>query len=778
MNHKLYPEDWYDIDSATYERTGAIFRTAKKMLGVKMKLHAQNQAEQGDIFLFNHFSRFETFIPQILIHEKTGAYSCAVASGEFFAEENVLSRYLRSVGVFPHDHPRLFPLLAGQIFRGRKVIIFPEGGMVKDRRVMDKKGRYSILSRITGTRRKHHTGAAVLAQGIEVFKATIRNAYCKKEYEQLLRWKEELQLDSLEQLLTAALKPTLIIPSNITFYPIRSSENLLQKGIEFLSSGLSLRQTEELLIEGNIILKDTDMDVRMGAPVDPYQEWNWWDRYLLEMVKDEFTSLDDVFKLHSAPKNWRQRLMRIYFKKSADATRNHYMRSIYANVTINLSHVASSLIMYCVGHDQHSIEKKKFYTVLYASVKKLQNKRHINLHRSLLNPENYIDLIHGVNKRFEHFICVAKDSGLIVEDQESYQFLPKLCADYDIDTIRLENLIAVYNNEAWPIKEVRETAIQAYTKIDKITERELAGWLLEDEHRDLAWEKQHYSKPRFENINQREIADADPSPFLLHPDHSNGKGVLLIHGLLASPAELKDYGEYLQQQGYTVLAIRLKGHGSSPYSLRDKKLEDWHGSVQRGFAILKAYCNKIIVTGFSTGGALALKLAAEQHPEIIGLIVIAVPINFIRKSFALIPFLHGTNKLIKSVSAFEGAKPFIENDAEHPHINYRNTPVKSLFELRRLILSFKDFLPTVTVPSLIIQADNDPIVASSSAEELFNMLGSNVKKIELISADHHGILKDNTENTWGIIDTFMNESLEPLNSPSSLPNPDSVVTNS
>ena len=86
--------------------------------------------------------------------------------------------------------------------------------------------------------------------------------------------------------------------------------------------------------------------------------------------------------------------------------------------------------------------------------------------------------------------------------------------------------------------------------------------------------------------------------------------------------------------------------------------------------------------------------------------------------------------------------------------------MKSLFELRRLILSFKDFLPRVTVPTLIIQADKDPIVASSSAEELFGMLGSNNKTIKMIHAEHHGILKDNTENTWGVIDTFMDESWE------------------
>ena len=209
-------------------------------------------------------------------------YSCAIAAGEFFEEDTVLAKYLRNVGVFPHDHDRLFPLLAAQVLRGRKVIIFPEGGMVKDRRVMDNQGRYSIYSRLTGQRRKQHTGAAVLAQGIEVFKAIIRKAYADKNQAQLLRWKDELQFDSLDQLLTSALKPTLIIPSNITFYPIRSSENLLLTGVELFADNLSLRQTEELLIEGNIMLKNTDMDIRMGTPIEPHKISNWWNRYLLE----------------------------------------------------------------------------------------------------------------------------------------------------------------------------------------------------------------------------------------------------------------------------------------------------------------------------------------------------------------------------------------------------------------------------------------------------------------------------------------------------------------
>jgi hypothetical protein len=125
------------------------------------------------------------------------------------------------------------------------------------------------------------------------------------------------------------------------------------------------------------------------------------------------------------------------------------MAEIYINVTINLSHLASTLIMYCMQNGQHEINKYCFYKTLYIAIKELQNKKGINLHRSLLNPDEYVDLTEGKSKRFEHFICVAETTGLIALYHDNYHFLPKLCEEYDFDTIRMENLIAVYNNDSF-----------------------------------------------------------------------------------------------------------------------------------------------------------------------------------------------------------------------------------------------------------------------------------------------------------------------------------------
>jgi esterase/lipase len=755
MSKTPYPDNWYEIDTTLFHRSVKMISAVTKMLSVKIKIHGDTQVQEGDIFLFNHFARFETFIPQFLIFEQTGAYSCVIASSEFFKGDTLLANYLKKVGAFPHDHPRLFSLLAAHILRGHKVIIFPEGGMVKDHRVLDHQGQYNIYSRITGERRKQHTGAAVLAQGLEFFKTAIRKAYTDKNHAQLVRWKEQLKLDSLDQLLVNALKPTRIIPANITFYPIQTSKNWLSTGVELFTDTLSFRQTEELLVEGNILLKNTDMDIRMGQPIDPYDASPWWTRQLLDAMDTDFSNLDEVFAVNFNPKNLKQRLLSVCFKKNAIATRNQYMKAIYENVTINLSHLAATLIMYCIENGRTSLPRTDFFTALYIAVKHLQHNTTINLHRSLLNPLDYSDLITGTSTRFQHFILAAQDSKLLTEQGDSYQFLPKLLLEQDFDSIRLENLIAVYDNEVEPITAVRDTLINALNTCHDFDKKQLAAWYFEDECRDLIWEYHAYRKSQYDDINSHETAEADPSPFLLTPEHGNGVGVLLIHGLLASPAELKDYGNQLVQQGYTVMGIRLKGHGSSPYALRQQTWEDWYTSVLRGFNILTTHCPRIFVSGFSTGGALALKLASEKHPEIIGVSATAVPIKFMNPNFMFVPLLHGANKLIDWVSSYEGIKPFIENDSEHPLINYRHVPVKSLYELRRLIEAMNEFLPLIDIPVLVVQADNDPVVAPKSATDIMAKLTLAQKQLVWINARRHGILMENIGGTWEAIHDFM-----------------------
>ncbi|MEE2766345.1 MAG: hypothetical protein VX679_02190 [Pseudomonadota bacterium] len=404
----------YKINPSTYGWSVRIFRTLRKLLSVHVKLYAEkNVIDNGTIFLFNHFARFETFIPQYLIHEETGHYCFSVAHREFFSGDEVLANYLAAVGAVPHDHEDLLPILAREALKGRKIIIFPEGGMVKDRKVLDNRGNYSIFSRTLLTRRKHHTGAAVLALGIDAFKKTVARAYEERETKRLEDWSIELGITNIGSLLESAMRPTVIVPANITFYPIRIKDNLLKKGAELLNSGITRRHSEELLIEGNILLKNTDMDIRFGSPIIADRAWNWPDRQLIKHVASKVSSVNQVFELQTNSSTISETLLAGRMTQKAGILRNQYMECMYQMVTVNLSHLASVMIMALARNGQFKVSHAHFHMALYLAVKGLQNIRSIHLHRGIANPAAYRDLPQTDNEGLRQFLSTAETSGLV-----------------------------------------------------------------------------------------------------------------------------------------------------------------------------------------------------------------------------------------------------------------------------------------------------------------------------------------------------------------------------
>jgi carboxylesterase len=95
-------------------------------------------------------------------------------------------------------------------------------------------------------------------------------------------------------------------------------------------------------------------------------------------------------------------------------------------------------------------------------------------------------------------------------------------------------------------------------------------------------------------------------------------GILLIHGLGGTPAELKFVAQALNRRGHTVYCPLLVGHGESEEALNATNWVDWYTSVEDAHDALKQRCDVIIVGGLSAGVLLALHLAAERPQEVHG----------------------------------------------------------------------------------------------------------------------------------------------------------------
>lgn len=757
----MISENDLKISERNYKRTRLVLDILRRFLKVNIKVHSHtDQFEKGDIFLFNHFARFETFIPQYLIFEETGDISRSLAASELF-NDAAFGNYLLSIGAVPTTYPDIIHFMACEINRGYKTIIFPEGAMIKDRRVLGPKGKFRIYSRDRKTFRKPHTGAAVIALHAQQMRDLFVLAHERQNQPLIEAMTPLFNADNPDYALMAASEPVRIVPANITFHPLRGDDNFLSKIAERLGTVKSERMEEELIIEGNILFKDTDMDIRLGEPICIQDFYRRSDRFLLRsryLLQKEPGVEGPASRLLN-------RLEVIRSEVLSERIMLDYMKSIYSLLTVNMSHLCAEIIFALLErYKQKAVSKDFFARSLYLVIKKLQQCKEVFLHRGLMDPDRYGSLLDARNRELRDFFLTSAASGLIQEQDEQYIFQPTLEQQYDFDEIRIKNFIRVRHNEVRPIKEIEQTVREVLTRYEIHNAPDsVAAMLFDDDRRSYQRNMTIFCKARYDEVNKEETRRLSGDPFFMIPETQNRPkiGVLLIHGFTASPAEMRPLGEFLYENGLVTYGVRLKGHGTSPCDLDSRNAEDWYRSILRGWEVLRMTCAKVFVTGFSMGGCMALRLAAEKGNEIDGLISISTSLRIRNKNIVFANLVNQINKLVGALPYLDGIKRFNTSTAENPEINYRNIPISAIHEFKKLMERTEQSLEEVNQPILIIQGEEDPTVDPLSAEIIHENISSEDKKLVMVDADKHVIVLEKGSTVHQEVLQFIEDRTHP-----------------
>ena len=257
----------------------------------------------------------------------------------------------------------------------------------------------------------------------------------------------------------------------------------------------------------------------------------------------------------------------------------------------------------------------------------------------------------------------------------------------------------------------------------------------------LAAEAALFLKEYEENYSDGDSKPPDIGmPFFLHSPGSD-TGVLLIHGLMAAPAEVREWAIFLHEKGLTVYVPRLSGHGTSSKDLSVRNYHDWLDSVDRGHAILKTCCKKILVAGFSTGAGLALQSVILKPHDFEAVIAVSAPLKFKSFSSRFAELLNGFNLFCNYWGVGNLAREFMKNDADNPHINYLRCPVSSFVQVKKLMKKVRRSLPDIFIPALVIQTKGDPKVDPESGPAIFKLLGTDKKHFAWIDYNMHGIVR-------------------------------------
>jgi len=239
----------------------------------------------------------------------------------------------------------------------------------------------------------------------------------------------------------------------------------------------------------------------------------------------------------------------------------------------------------------------------------------------------------------------------------------------------------------------------------------------------------------------------NPHTFLL--EGTNGKAVLLVHGLTGAPVEMKYVGKHLHKQGYTVYSPVLAGHCLDETALLATTYEDWIESLREALRFLKTKYETVHAAGICVGGGLALQLS-HLEPGLDKVAIYAAALDYDGwnqpKWSRLARKLKGLLIHIPKIknAKFAETHPFgvkserirnllIKNGMEGtlPHF-----PAASLYQNYRLNDSLRAALPNIKTPTLLIHAREDDVSHPRNSYNIQKLHGGKCEVVLLEDSYH------------------------------------------
>ncbi len=232
---------------------------------------------------------------------------------------------------------------------------------------------------------------------------------------------------------------------------------------------------------------------------------------------------------------------------------------------------------------------------------------------------------------------------------------------------------------------------------------------------------------------------------MLEPDHLESRpSCLVLHGLGGGAYELAPLIAALEAQGLLVAAPVMPGHEGPGPIMPSSSWRDWAATVETAFDTLAGSGRPVVVIGFSTGGTLALHLAARRP---VARLVLLAPFLAIRYSH-LIPIRAATYIRLASrvIPNLRRRAPAVRDpDARRQcaaEACYRTFSLGAALSALELIEEVKPLVPSIRVPTLIIQGRLDTVVEPRNATWLLDHLGSERKELVILPRSDHLVALD------------------------------------
>lgn len=249
--------------------------------------------------------------------------------------------------------------------------------------------------------------------------------------------------------------------------------------------------------------------------------------------------------------------------------------------------------------------------------------------------------------------------------------------------------------------------------------------------------KQH---PTIEKNILDEIAPKEYIPDRNSPNRH--KGILLIHGLLASATTMSSLYETYSKQGYEVKNILLPGHGTMPEDTLTVSYQQWIDCALLAFNSFSDHITDITIMGFSAGAIIGSYLA-QTNPQISRLILFAPAFELAKKATSLIPTLQKFNEM-----APWAAKQWLTYETEKEKHQYASITTNCVYQVLTLIdiVQKQNQTAPLHCPIFMIISTDDETVTYQGAIDFFEKQSHPNNHLLIYSNSHElSNLPPNTE---------------------------------
>jgi carboxylesterase len=214
-------------------------------------------------------------------------------------------------------------------------------------------------------------------------------------------------------------------------------------------------------------------------------------------------------------------------------------------------------------------------------------------------------------------------------------------------------------------------------------------------------------------------------------------GCLLIHGFTGTPQNIRPLGDFLARRGFTVLAPRLAGHGTTIEDFEQSGAEDWIGTINTGLDQLRHTCSTVFAIGISMGGTLALHLGATRGTDLAGVGCINGPVMDLPAFEAA-----ADDPATPARMAAPWTNPrLLAKDLNAAGITYLEIPKVTLKKALGVFKQVQGELAQVRIPTLLFFSRDDAVVDPANGPFILERLGASDKRlVELEDSAHEATL--------------------------------------